>query len=54
VDAEEFAEHKERETRLEEDPDHDGEKVQPDALSEAVPANVTVKIKKINHNRYYQ
>ncbi|WP_049902131.1 hypothetical protein [Halorubrum distributum] len=51
--AESLAEHKERESRLEESADQDDVKEQPDELPDDVPAKATITIKNINENRYY-
>ncbi|WP_226042853.1 hypothetical protein [Natrinema sp. DC36] len=51
--AEELAEHKEREVRLEEEPDQDEGEERPDDLPDDVPAKATITIKEINDNRYY-
>ncbi|MFC7131425.1 hypothetical protein [Haloferax chudinovii] len=51
--AEELAEHKEREARLEdESPEGELEK-RPDDLPDDVPTKATITIKEINDNRYY-
>ena len=49
--AEELAEHKEREARLEEE-STESEK-RPDDLPDDVPAKATITIKEINDNRYH-
>ncbi|MFC6769897.1 hypothetical protein [Natrinema soli] len=51
--AEELAEHKEREARLEEEADQDEVEERPDDLPDDVPAKATITIKEINDNRYY-
>ncbi|WP_121744830.1 hypothetical protein [Natronorubrum halophilum] len=51
--AEELAEHKEREARLEEEADQDEVEKRPDDLPDNVPAKATITIKEINDNRYY-
>lgn len=51
--AEELAEQKDRETRLEESSDVDGSEERPDDLSDDVPSRATITIKEINDNRYY-
>ena len=51
--AEELAKHKEREARLEEEPDQDEVEERPDDLPDDVPAKATITIKAINDNRYY-
>ncbi len=51
--AEELAEHKAREARLEEDSDDDEIDERPDDLPDDVPSKATVTIKQINNNRYY-
>lgn len=48
-----LAEHKERETRLEEDSKEDEIEERPDDLPDDVPAKATITIKEINDNRYY-
>ncbi len=50
--AEELAEHKARETRLEES-DEDELGNPPDDLPDDVPSKATITIKEINNNRYY-
>jgi len=49
--AEELAEHKEREARLDEDGGNSEDR--PDDLSSEVPTKATITIKEINNNRYY-
>jgi hypothetical protein len=51
--AEELAEHKAREARLEEDPNESDIEERPDDLPDDVPAKATITIKEINDNRYY-
>ncbi|WP_080510541.1 hypothetical protein [Halorubrum kocurii] len=51
--AEALAEHKERETRLEESADQKEAEERPDDLPNDVPAKATITIKEINDNRYY-
>ena len=51
--AEELAEHKEREARLEEEVDRDEVEERPDDLPGDVPTKATITIKEINDNRYY-
>jgi hypothetical protein len=51
--AEELAEHKAREARLNEGSDGDEIDEQPDDLPDEVPSRATVTIKEINDNRYY-
>ncbi|MWV41047.1 hypothetical protein [Natrialba sp. INN-245] len=51
--AEELAEHKEREARLEEEADQDEAEKRPDDLPDAVPSKATITVKEINDNRYY-
>jgi hypothetical protein len=51
--AEALAEHKERETRLEEASDDSEVKTRPDDLPDEVPTKATITIKEINDNRYY-
>ena len=51
--AEELAEYKAREARLEEESEDDVAKERPDDLPDDVPAKATITIKKINDNRYY-
>ena len=51
--AEELAEHKAREARLEEEAGEDEMDNRPDDLPEDVPAKATITIKEINDNRYY-
>ncbi|EMA14150.1 hypothetical protein [Haloarcula amylolytica] len=51
--AEELAEYKEREARLEEESDQDEMEGRPDDLPDDVPAKATITIKEINDNRYY-
>jgi hypothetical protein len=51
--AEELAEHKAREARLEEDSAEDKIDERPDDLPEDVPSKATITIKEINDNRYY-
>jgi len=51
--AEELAEHKEHEPRLEEKENRDEIEDQPDDTPDDVPAKATTTIKEINDNRYY-
>jgi hypothetical protein len=51
--ADALAEHKERETRLEEKSDEDEIENRPDDLPDEVPSKATITIKEINDNRYY-
>lgn len=51
--AEALAEHKERETRLEEDTDNADVEEQPDDPPDDVPTKATITIKEINDNHYY-
>jgi len=51
--AEELAEHKAREARLEKESDEDEVEERPDDLPEDVPTKATITIKEINDNRYY-
>jgi hypothetical protein len=51
--AEELAEHKAREARLEEDSDENEIEERPDDLPDNVSAEATITIKEINDNRYY-
>jgi hypothetical protein len=51
--AEELAEHKTREARLEEESDKNELEEQPEDLPEDVPSKATITIKEINDNRYY-
>ena len=51
--AEELAEHKAREARLEEELDGDEIDELPDDLPDDVPSKATITIKEINDNRYY-
>ena len=51
--AEELADHKEREVRLEEDSGEDEIEERPDDLPDDVPSKATITIKEINDNRYY-
>jgi len=51
--SEALAEHKERETRLEEEADDADVEDQPDDLPDSVPSKATITIKEINSNRYY-
>ncbi|WP_226483181.1 hypothetical protein [Natrinema amylolyticum] len=51
--AEELAEHREREARLEKPADQDEVEEQPDDLPDDVPSKATITIKEINDNRYY-
>ncbi len=51
--AEELAEHKEREARLEERSTEDEIETQPNDLPDNVPTKATITIKEINDNRYY-
>jgi len=48
-----LAEHKERESRLEEEADQDEVEERPDDLPDDVPTKATITIKEINDNRYY-
>jgi hypothetical protein len=50
--AEELAEHKEREARLDEDSDDEIEE-RPENLPDDVPTKATITTKEINGNRYY-
>jgi hypothetical protein len=50
--AETLAEHKERETRLDESADQEEVEGRPDDLPDDVPAKATITIKEINDNRY--
>ena len=49
--AEELAEYREREARLDEDGDNSEDR--PDDLPSEVPTKATITIKEINNNRYY-
>ena len=51
--AEELAEHKAREARLDEKSEEDEIDERPDDLPEDVPSKATITIKEINDNRYY-
>jgi len=51
--AEALAEHKARETRLEEESNDDEIEERPDDLPDDVPTKATITIKEINDNRYY-
>jgi hypothetical protein len=51
--AEQLAEHKAREARLEEESDEGEIDDRPDDLSDDVPSKATITIKEINDNRYY-
>ena len=51
--AEELAEHKVREARIEEVSDDDEIDERPDDLPEDVPSKAKITIKEINDNRYY-
>jgi len=51
--AEELAEHKARETRLEKEAAEDEIDERPDGLPDDVPSKATITIKEINDNRYY-
>ncbi|MFD1600519.1 hypothetical protein [Halobellus rarus] len=51
--AEELAEHKARESLLEEESDDAGIDERPDDLPDDVPSKATITIKEINNNRYY-
>jgi len=51
--AEELAEHKAGEARLEEDPDEDNLEERRSDLPDDVPSKATITIKEINDNRYY-
>ncbi len=51
--AEELAEHKEREARLEEETNQVEVEELPNDLPDDVPAKATITIKEINDNRYY-
>lgn len=51
--AEELAEHKEREARLEEEAGQDEMEERLDSLPDDVPAKATITTKEINGNRYY-
>jgi hypothetical protein len=51
--AEELAEHKTREARLEEESEEDEIDERPDDLPDDVPSKATITIKEINDNRYY-
>jgi hypothetical protein len=48
--AEALAEHKERESRLEKEPDQDGGEERLDDLPDDVPTKATITIKEINDN----
>jgi len=52
--AEALAEHKERETRLEDTADQEAVKEGADDLPDDVPAKATITIKEINDNRHCQ
>jgi hypothetical protein len=51
--ADTLAEHKERETRLDEQSDEGDIEEQPEDLPDDVPMKATITIKEINDNRYY-
>mgnify|MGYP000297073770 CR=1 FL=1 len=51
--AEELAEHKEREARIEKKSENDDIEKRPDDLPDDVPPKATITIKEINENRYY-
>jgi len=51
--AEEFAEHKAREARLEEESEEGEINEHPDGIPNDVPSEATITIKEINDNRYY-
>jgi len=51
--AEELAEHKTREVRLEEESEDNEIDERPDDLPDDVPSKATITIKEINDNRYY-
>jgi len=51
--AEELAEYREREARLEEQDSQSEVKERPDDLPDDVPSKATITIKEINNNRYY-
>ena len=51
--AEELAEYKEREARLDEETTEDEIEKRPDDLPDDVPTKATITIKEINDNRYY-
>ena len=51
--AEELAEHKAREARLEEEGAEDKIDERPDDFPDEVPSKATITIKEINDNRYY-
>ncbi|POG55042.1 hypothetical protein [Haloferax marisrubri] len=51
--AEELAEHKERETRIEENQPEGEFEERPEDLPDDVPTKATITIKEINDNRYY-
>ena len=51
--AEELAEHKAREARMEEESAKDEIENRPDDLPDDVPSKATITIKEINDNRYY-
>ena len=51
--AEELAEYREREARLDEDDSRSEVKERPDDLPDDVPSKATITIKEINDNRYY-
>jgi hypothetical protein len=51
--AEELAEYKAREDRLDEESEEEEMEERPDALPDEVPSKATVTIKEINDNRYY-
>ena len=51
--AEELAEHKAREARLNEESSGRATEIRPDELPDDVPSKATITIKEINDNRYY-
>ena len=51
--AEELADHKDREVRLEEDSDEGEIEERPDDLPDDVPSKATITIKEISDNHYY-
>jgi hypothetical protein len=51
--ADELAEYKAREDRLEEESGESDTKEQPDDLPDDVPSKATITVKEINENRYY-
>ena len=51
--AEELAEYKAREARLEKEAEEDEINERPDDLPDDIPSKATITIKKINDNRYY-